>query len=194
MNPTSKLPGGGSRSALRRGRIAAREALTAVDHATRSTRIERHLLTWFRGRRPAVVGFCWPVRAEVDLRPAVRRLRDAGWRACLPVIVGPAKPMAFRAWTPDTAMAVDRHGIAYPADGEAMRPDVLLMPVNAVDAQGYRLGYGGGYFDRTLAALDPRPIAIGIGFDLARVDSIGPEAHDIPLDILITESGVEIFR
>jgi 5-formyltetrahydrofolate cyclo-ligase len=70
-----------------------------------------------------------------------------------------------------------------------LRPDAILMPLNAFDAAGYRLGYGGGYFDRSLAALSPRPRAVGVGFELARVDSIRPQAYDLPMDFIVTEAG-----
>jgi 5,10-methenyltetrahydrofolate synthetase len=86
-------------------------------------------------------------------------------------------------------MIEDRYGIHIPARGETLRPDAILMPLNAFDAAGYRLGYGGGYFDRSLAALSPRPHAVGVGFELARVDSIRPQAHDLPMDAIVTEAG-----
>jgi 5,10-methenyltetrahydrofolate synthetase len=188
---TAKTPG--VRALLRRTGIAAREALPPAEHALRSARIETGLMAMLGSRSPAIIGFCWPIRAEFDARPLIERLLQSGWRACLPVLVGVAEPMSFRAWTPGAQMAVDRYGIHYPAAGEALVPDILLMPVNAFDDRGFRIGYGGGYFDRTLAALTPRPLAIGVGFDLARVASIYPEAHDVSLDAVITESGVEFF-
>ncbi len=179
-----------ARAALRRERIAAREALPPAEHATLSARIEAHLDRWLSTRPSATIGFCWPIRAEFDARPLVTRLLGAGWHACLPQVVAPGRPMAFRTWTPAAVMAVDRHGIHYPAEGAAAVPDLLLIPVNAFDAAGYRIGYGGGYFDRTLEALAPRPLAIGVGFELARVASIGPRPHDIPLDAVVTELGM----
>jgi 5-formyltetrahydrofolate cyclo-ligase len=181
------------RAQLRRQGIAAREALTAEDHAARSARIEASLMDILEKREPATIGFCWPIRAEFDARPLIERLLKRGWRACLPVLVGVDEPMSFRDWSPDVPMAEDRYGIHYPAAGDALRPDILLMPLNAFDPGGYRIGYGGGYFDRTLAAMHPRPMTVGIGFELARVDSILPQPHDIRLDAVITESGVEFF-
>jgi 5,10-methenyltetrahydrofolate synthetase len=87
-------------------------------------------------------------------------------------------------------MALDRHGIPIPSAGEELRPNVVLLPLVAFDPQGFRLGYGGGYFDRTLAAMVPRPLAIGVGFELGRVADIRPQAHDIPLDATVTEAGI----
>ena len=181
------------RALLRRNGIAAREGLSAEQHARLSARIEAELTRLLVAQVPGVLGFCWPIRAEFDARPLVSRLLGHGWKACLPVLVGVGEAMSFRAWQPDAPMALDRYGIHYPAAGESLRPDILLMPVNAFDGQGYRIGYGGGYFDRTLAAMNPRPLAVGLGFEVARVDSILPQPHDIRLDAMITESGVELF-
>lgn len=87
-------------------------------------------------------------------------------------------------------MSLDRYGIPTPERGEFEEPEALLIPVNAFDAEGYRIGYGGGFFDRTIAALARRPICIGVGFELARVASTYPQAHDIRLDAIVTENGV----
>ena len=107
----------------------------------------------------------------------------------LPVVVGEGQPLSFREWTPETPLAPDRYGIPTPTAGEWLTPDLILLPLNGFDAAGYRLGYGGGYFDRTLAALAPRPLAVGIGFEINRIDSIRPEAHDQRLDWIVTENG-----
>jgi 5,10-methenyltetrahydrofolate synthetase len=181
------------RSSLRRDRIAARENLSAQDHADLSRRVENHLWSLLTSREPTAIGFCWPVRAEFDARPLVIRLLALGWRAALPVLNGVAQPMHFRAWTPTAPLNIDRYGIHYPADDQPMLPEVLILPVNAFDGAGFRLGYGGGYFDRTIAAMAPRPFTVGVGFELARADSIAPEPHDIPLDAVITELGVEKY-
>ena len=86
-------------------------------------------------------------------------------------------------------MRADAFGIPVPAEFQPLTPEVVLVPVNAFDAAGYRLGYGSGFFDRTLAALRPAPCAIGVGFELGRVGSIQPAAHDQPLDWIVTERG-----
>ena len=184
------------RAALRNEKIAAREALAAKQHRRWSQAIENCLAATLQNCRPRILGFCWPFRAEFDCRPLVERLLAEGVRGCLPLV--PAQPAAleFCAWQPDSAMLTDRYGIQYPATGERLVPDVLLLPVNAFDAGGYRLGYGAGYFDRTLAQLAAqglRPLTIGVGFELARVPSIHPAAHDIPLDAVVTEAGMERF-
>ncbi len=205
MNPSKPAPNGtvddnpaarpDARNTMRRAAITAREALSPAEHRALSQALEMHLDALLKRCRPRVLGFCWPFRAEFDCRPLVARLlaEQAGVRACLPMVGAPSQPMLFRAWQPDSTMAVDRYGIHYPTSGDTLTPDVLLIPVNAFDALGYRLGYGAGYFDRTLAALVPSPLAIGIGFELARFASIAPESHDVPLDAVVTEAGVDIF-
>ncbi|MCL4682197.1 MAG: 5-formyltetrahydrofolate cyclo-ligase [Rhodocyclaceae bacterium] len=178
------------RNALRNRLIAAREALPAELHAQRSRQIERHLGALVDVLSPAVLAFCWPFRGEFDARALVAARLPGGLRACLPVVVvDNGLPLEFREWSPQSEMIEDRYGIHIPARGETLRPDAILMPLNAFDAAGYRLGYGGGYFDRSLAALSPRPRAVGVGFELARVDSIRPQAYDLPMDFIVTEAG-----
>jgi 5,10-methenyltetrahydrofolate synthetase len=132
-----------------------------------------------------------PVRGEIDCRPLIDQLLDRGWSACQPVVVASEAPMIFRPWTPDAPMTKDQYGIPIPLSGDPVRPDVVLLPLVAFDAGNTRLGYGGGYFDRTLAVLAPRPMTVGIGYELSRVDSILPGEHDLPLDAIVTELGVQ---
>lgn len=181
------------RAALRREKLAARMALDEITRAELSARLEAHLAALLLPLAPQTLAFCAPVRGEFDARPLVSRLIDQGWRAAMPVVTAVDAPMVFHAWTPSSVMRSDRYGIPIPADGAALIPDIVLLPLLAFDAQGFRLGYGGGYFDRTLAAMVPRPQAIGVGFELGRVLDIRPQAHDIRLDAVVTESGVLRF-
>ena len=178
------------RAALRRERLAARLALDTARHAALSGRLGAHLAGLLSALPAQTLAFCAPVRGEFDARPLVGELLARGWRAAMPVVVEAGAPMVFRAWTRDCAMAADRHGIPIPGDGPAIIPDIVLLPLVAFDPAGYRLGYGGGYFDRTLAARTPRPRAIGVGFELGRVPDIRPQPHDIRLDAVVTEAGV----
>ena len=175
------------RRAMRRDMPIRRSTLGAVAHGALSARIVDHLSVAFGV--PAVVAFCWPIKDEPDVRAIVERWRAAGARAALPVVVAENAPLAFREWTADTPLAPDRYGIPTPAAGDWLVPDLILLPLNGFDGEGYRLGYGGGYFDRTLAALSPRPLAVGVGFEINRLDSIRPEPHDQRLDWLVTEAG-----
>ena len=186
----------GYRATLRRQLVERRLALPAAECAALSATICAALQTHFAQLSVLRVAFCWPVKNEPDLRPLMAAWLAAGqpgFAALLPVVVAPGAPLAFRAWTPDCAMVDDRYGIATPATGEFVVPQALLLPVNGFDAAGYRIGYGGGFFDRTLATLAPAPLAIGVGFELARVDSTRPEPHDIRLDAMVSEAGVWRF-
>jgi 5,10-methenyltetrahydrofolate synthetase len=185
-----------ARRALRREAIARRMALSRDDYTVRSQAVCRHLEANFAQLAALRVGFYWPIKQEPDLRPVLATwlvAGRAGFAALLPVVVTAGTVLAFRCWRPDVSMVADRYGILAPAHGDLLSPQALLIPLAAFDAAGFRLGYGGGYFDRTLAELCPRPLAIGVGFELSRVDSIHPEPHDEGLDAVITEAGVVSF-
>jgi len=178
------------RADIRRRSLEARESLSSAEHALLSACIARNLAAELRQHRPGRLAFCWPYRGEFDARPLVTQLLAQGWQACLPVVGDTPGPMFFRDWTPRTAMFSDRHGIQTPVEGEEVEPDLLLLPFNAIDACGYRLGYGAGYFDRTLAVMEPRPRVIGVGFGVGVVASVYPQAHDIPVNCRVTETGI----
>ena len=178
-----------ARSLLRREKIAARMALTPQEHARASALVCNHLQDWLLPMPGALIAFCPPMRGEVDCNELVLRLLAAGWRAAMPAVTQKHKPMQFRLWTPQTPLAPDHLGLMAPT-GPAATPDIVLAPLAAADRAGYRLGYGGGYFDRTLAALQPPPLCIGVGFDLCLVDSVFPHQFDVKLDFLVTESGL----
>ena len=181
------------RNRLRRERIIAREALPADEHARRSALVLDHLAGLISTREPLLLGFYWPIRAEVDCRPLVSTLLARGWRACLPHISDRNQAMRFREWTPKTKMVEGEYGIPTVEAGPFVEPDLLLIPVNVFDTRGFRLGYGGGYYDRTISALPKWPDLIGIGFDLARVDSIRPQVSDIPMKAVATELCAEVY-
>ncbi len=175
------------RRALRRDMVARRAALSEAEHDVLSARIVAHLIAALPA--PRVVAFCWPIKHEPDVRAIVPHWAGCGTRAALPVVVQEGAPLAFRHWAPETPLEPDRYGIPTPMAGEWLIPDLILLPLNGFDGEGYRLGYGGGYFDRTLAALTPRPLAVGVGFEINRLPSIRPESHDQRLDWLVTEAG-----
>lgn len=175
------------RRAMRREMVARRARLSAEEHAAWSTEIGQILRSTVP--RPGICAFCWPIKHEPDLLAVVQTWRAEGTIAALPVVLGEAQPLAFRVWTTDSILQPDRYGIPTPVDGEFVHPDLILVPLNGFDGQGFRLGYGGGYFDRTLAVLSPRPLVVGVGFEINRLDSIRPESHDLPLDWIVTEAG-----
>lgn len=175
------------RRELRRAMVERRAALDDAGHAALSARIAGHALAALA--RPAVAAFCWPIKHEPDVRAIVTAWAAVGARAALPVVVAEDAPLLFREWTPETPLTADRYGIPTPAAGAWLTPDLILLPLNGFDGAGYRLGYGGGYFDRTLAALVPRPLAVGVGFEINRIASIQPAPHDQRLDWIVTENG-----
>jgi 5-formyltetrahydrofolate cyclo-ligase len=137
------------------------------------------------------------VGAELSPWPALRRLEAAGARIVLPVAPGPRAPLLFRAFEPDQPLEPDAAKIPSPtAEAETLTPDLVLAPLIAFDRQGYRLGQGGGYYDRTLAALRSagRLFVIGLAYAGQEVDRIPKDAHDQPLDAILTESGYHRIR
>jgi 5-formyltetrahydrofolate cyclo-ligase len=178
------------RKAERARLIAAREAIDAATLEAWRHRMDAHLERAFPGLAGARLAFCWPIRNEYDARHLARRLRDAGAVTALPVVVAPRTPLVFREWHPGVELAKGALGIPYPVGSAELVPQVVLLPMNGWDAEGYRLGYGGGFFDRTLAALAERPLVIGVTYELARMDTIRPQPWDVPMDYVVTERGV----
>jgi 5-formyltetrahydrofolate cyclo-ligase len=155
----------------------------AATHALRAIAPMRHVGT--------VSGYL-PVRSELDPRPAMLELVGIGVRICVPVIEARAKPLLFRAWTKGTALVQGPLGTSVPSSGDTLEPDVLLVPLLAFDLRCRRLGYGGGFFDRTIAALrDRREIrAYGFAYAGQRVEAVPHAVHDATLDAVITERGI----
>ena len=140
--------------------------------------------------RPGALGVYWPFRAEFDPRQLIDWVIGAGRTVALPVVVDKKGPLEFRAWRPGEKLVDGVWGIPVPERRELITPSTVLAPLVGFDESCYRLGYGGGYFDRTLAALSPRAIAIGIGFEAQRIDTIHPQSFDIPMDFIVTETAV----
>ena len=180
------------RASMRARALAEREAVPVARRAVWEAAIAYYLDALIARIEPQVLAFCWPFRAEPDVRGWVENWLDGDTRrvAALPVVTEQACPLVFRRWTPGAELVPDRYGIPFPPQGEALLPDVVLIPLNAFDARGYRLGYGGGYFDRTLAVISP--LAIGIGFELGRKTDVLPQPHDRPVNWLVTEAGAAL--
>lgn len=176
------------RAGLRARLLAARAAL--ADRQVRERALAARVARWLRTMAVARLGFFWPVRCEPDLTAVIGEwlAESAGRTAALPVVAG--EVLEFAAWTPRTPMQAGAYGIAVPAVVHRVVPQLLLIPCVGIDDQRYRLGYGGGFYDRTAAALPVRPVLVGVGFDCGRIASIDPQPHDVRLDLAITESGV----
>lgn len=145
---------------------------------------------WLKTMPLSRLAFYWPVRGEADVTPVVAHwlAADAKRSAALPVIVG--EILEFAPWTAQTPLQPGPFGIPVPATGARIAPQLLLMPCVGVDSQRYRLGYGGGFYDRTLARIKPVPVKVGVAFDCGKLATINPRPHDIRMDLVITESGV----
>ncbi|MFD1109766.1 5-formyltetrahydrofolate cyclo-ligase [Pseudoroseomonas ludipueritiae] len=178
------------RKAKRTALIERRLALPAASRAAHSKAMTAALEQALSSCPGSLIGFYWPFKGEYDPRALVRALHARGKRLALPVVVQKAAPMIFRAWWPGSPMAHGIWNIPVPAAGEPVTPDILLVPLVGFDRRRFRLGYGGGYYDRTLAALPAKPRAIGIGFELSRIATIHPQPHDIPMDLIVTEAGL----
>jgi 5-formyltetrahydrofolate cyclo-ligase len=137
-----------------------------------------------------VVSLFWPFRGEPDLRNWADSIRARGAVCALPVVVEKNAPLIFRRWRAGGPLARGVWNIPVPADGPELAPDVVIAPLVGYDRQSYRLGYGGGFFDRTLAVLPKKPRAIGVGYSRAAITTIYPLAHDVPMDVIVTEEGI----
>jgi 5-formyltetrahydrofolate cyclo-ligase len=178
------------RKAERARLLAAREALPLAARREARERVTATLAAEVPETAGATVGFYWPFRAEIDLVGHVRELVERGSRAALPVIVEKRRPLEFWRWEPGMAMRPGVWNIPAPATAEPVRPDLLLVPLVGFDAAGYRLGYGGGYYDRTLAAwpVAKKPATIGIAYEMGKLGALPRESHDMPLDAIVTEA------
>jgi 5-formyltetrahydrofolate cyclo-ligase len=177
------------RKARRAELIARRAALAADERHGWNERVSLLLERIVPVAPGTVAGFCWPFKGEIDARFAVRHWRERGATAALPEVVAKAGPLQFREWWPGAPMKPGVYGIPVPDGTPVLIPDVAIVPMNGFDGQGYRLGYGGGYFDRTLAALERRVLAIGVSYEAFRLPTIYPQPHDIPMDFVVTEAG-----
>ena len=200
------------RQVWRKTLLGTRRAMPPEVRAAADARLHAALRNTLDTIASGVLAFYWPIQAEFDARPAVTAwLTQAGGsarRVVLPVVVAKDQPLRFRAWTPATPMQAAGFGTSVPSAGEWLIPTVLLIPLVGFDDAGYRLGYGGGYYDRTLASLqtkprtietnprtietnprtiETKPHTIGIGYASGRLASIHPQAYDLKLDALITD-------
>jgi 5,10-methenyltetrahydrofolate synthetase len=182
------------RKAQRAGLIAWRLAVPQDERRRWGESITRFLLDGFPLLQWMTVAFYWPIQGEFDARFAIRELRKHGARAALPVVVEKKQPLQFREWWPGVWATKGVFDLPVPEGTAVLRPQAALIPPVGFDRQGYRLGYGGGYFDRTLAALVPQPLKICVGFELSRIATIHPQPHDVPMDFIVTEAGIHCVR
>lgn len=182
--------------ALRKALIEQR--LNMPDRHQRAAALQQVMRIWLVGRPDAVIGAYWPIKGEFDPLPALHRWKEDGEltdkpqlrRIGLPVVDKENKTLKFHAWFPGCPMEEDAYGIPKPKDTEVIVPTLLFVPCVGYAPGGYRLGYGGGFYDRTLAELRPRPFTVGLGFANGYLPELEPEPHDVPLDGLLNDIGV----
>ena len=175
---------------LRRQLQAERQTL--IDRHQRAMHLQEVLRVWLMGRADVAVGAYWPIKGEFDALPALYRWAEADDKRCigLPVMDKATKQLSFHMWFPGCEMEEDAYGIPKPKDTEVIVPTLLFVPCVGYGPGGYRLGYGGGFYDRTLATLQPRPFTVGLGYAQGWLPDMEPEPHDIPLDAILNDKGV----
>jgi 5,10-methenyltetrahydrofolate synthetase len=178
------------RKDIRRNLIDRRAGIGAVERERQTSLILGHLDRLLPDVADRNISVYWPFLGEADLRGWMASATAAGATCLLPVVTEKRRPLIFRSWRVGEELAQGILNIPVPLNGEERRPDVVIAPVVGFDDQCFRLGFGGGYFDRTLASLAPRPLVIGVGFEFQKITSIHPQDHDIPMDIIVTDSGV----
>jgi len=179
------------KAAARRAALARRKAAQDAGAARRANECLLELLAPHLGR--PVSGYM-PIRTEIDPRPAMRELARHG-PVGVPVIQGPGLPLEFHRWTPEAEMRKGPFGAPVPARAEPLEPGVVILPLVAFDARGCRLGYGGGFYDRTLERLRAcRPLlAVGLAYAAQQADELPVEDTDQPMDAVVTEAGATWF-
>lgn len=175
------------RKAERKRLIDERLAGDAAGRQAKSEKIAAALDRTIGKTGNHIVSSYWPFRGEPDLRNWAIRLIERGGRVALPVVIQKGWPLEFRIWSPGDPLEKGVWDILVPARGPSVQPDVVIAPVVGFDGMKYRLGYGGGFFDRTLAAMRRRPFVIGVGYASGAIPTIYPQPHDIPMDVIVTD-------
>ena len=184
------------KKALRKQLVAERLAMT--DRDVKCDMLQRVMRIWLVNRPDTVIGAYWPIKGEFDPLPALHRWKEDGElqgeaqprRIGLPVVDKLHGTLKFHAWFPGCPMEEDAYGIPKPKDTEIVVPTLLFVPCVGYGPGGFRLGYGGGFYDKTLAQLQPKPYTVGLGFTQGYVDDLEPEPHDAALDAILNDNGV----
>lgn len=182
------------RKAERKRLIDARLALPVSERERCGEEVAAELDRLIDLRPGTIIGTYWPFRAELDLRAWMASVVERGGRIGLPLVIAKGQPLVFREWHPHCEMERGIWNILQPAEDRRVVPDVLVVPFVGYDTEGYRLGYGGGFYDRTIASMTPRPTAIGIAHPVAAIRTIYPQPHDIPMDAIVTGAGHASLR
>lgn len=170
--------------------ITRRKTVTEQEHKVWSEAITHSLKVGFPLLCNKCIGIYWPIRNEYDPRPAANYFYKRGATLALPEVVNQQSPLRFLKWWPTAPMKKGAYQVPVPDNTAPVTIDAVIIPMLGFDQKGFRLGYGSGYFDRTLAEIKPYPLVIGIAFELSRLNSVYPQSHDIPMDFIITEEGI----
>ncbi len=175
---------------LRRQLQAEREGL--IDRHQRSMHLQEVLRVWLLARQDSSIGAYWPIKGEFDALPALFRWSEADpkRRIGLPVVDKLSKQLSFQVWYPGCEMEADAYDIPKPKGTPVFQPTLLLVPCVGYGPRGVRLGYGGGFYDRTLATLLPRPFTVGLAYSQGFLPWLQAEPHDVPLDTVLTDEGL----
>lgn len=178
------------KKSLRRQLQAERQTL--IDRHQRAMHLQEVLRVYLLERKELAVGAYWPIKGEFDALPALYRWAEADDKRVigLPVIDKQTKQLRFQMWFPGCEMEEDAYGIPKPKDTPVFQPTLLLVPCVGYGPGGVRLGYGGGFYDRTLATIEPRPVTVGLAYSHGFVPWLEAEAHDVPLDAIVTDDGL----
>lgn len=183
-----------AKAALRKKAHAIRAALAPDFRAEAAQAVAAHFFENIAFAPEDVIAGYWRIRDELDCQPILVRLMDGGQGVVLPVVAGPDAPLDLRLWQADAPLYEAGFGTLAPSDlAPRAAPDLILVPLLGFDAQGTRLGYGGGYYDRTIATLAKKPLLVGLAFAAQEMPDIPHETHDVPLDAVVTEEGVRFF-
>jgi 5,10-methenyltetrahydrofolate synthetase len=167
--------------------IAARLAIDAQERKRKAGCIASLLDLTISRVSGRIVGGYWPFRGEPDLCDWMIGVIERGGRIALPVVIQKGWPLEYRIWSPGDPLEHTAGNALAPARGPAVRPDIIVNPVVGFDEAHHRLGYGSGFVDRTLAAMPRKPIAIGVGYREAEIETIHPQPHDIAMDVVLTD-------
>jgi 5-formyltetrahydrofolate cyclo-ligase len=175
---------------LRRQLQAERQSL--IDRHQRAMHLQEVLRVWLVARTDTAIGAYWPIKGEFDALPALFRWTEADprRRIGLPVVDKQTKQLSFQVWYPGCEMEDDAYGIPKPKGTPVFQPTLLLVPCVGFGPRGVRLGYGGGFYDRTLATLEPRPTTVGLAYSQGFLPWLEAEPHDVPLDTVLTDEGL----
>jgi len=170
--------------------LALRAAARPAERRLWGDEIEATLRALLLERPVMTLGVYWPFQAEFDPRALIDWVIARGFAVALPAVADKNGPLEYRAWRPGEALVDGVWAIPIPEAREVVVPEAVLAPLVGFDRQCYRLGYGGGYFDRTLAAFLARPLAIGVGYEMSQIETIFPQPFDIPMDVIVTEARI----